>query len=158
MGIEPLPSRAGAGAGEGGSRSRQPQCNGEWVGLSSASFCPCVSLFVFPGSWSSPRHRLKNPGVGTWIATEKLGKERTGKDREQGESERVMEGIDLGTGSNSKEADERRGGCRVASSIMQRHIRSIPYLQQLIWCIPRCIQCLLCSTKVLCQILGFLQS
>ena len=43
--------------------------------------------------------------------------ERTGKDREQRESERVMEGIDLGTGSNSKEADERRGGCRVASSM-----------------------------------------
>ena len=148
MGIEPLPSRAGAGAGEGGSRSRQPQCNGEWVGLSSASFCPCVSLFVFPGSWSSPRHRLKNPGVGTWIATEKLGKERTGKDREQGESERVMEGIDLGTGSNSKEADERRGGCRVASSMYNcfpLHLRPprSPYFEQL------------CSSQVMCQTLGF---
>ena len=45
-----------------------------------------------------------------------------------------MEGIDLGTGSNSGEADERRGGCRVASSTTAPHFRPLgnPYFEQLI--------------------------
>ena len=43
-------------------------------------FARAYPFFVFPGSWSGRRTRLKNPGVGTRIATEKLGTERTGKE------------------------------------------------------------------------------
>ena len=42
-------------------------------------FARAYPFFVFPGSWSGRRPRLKNPGVGRRIATEKLG------DRENGE-------------------------------------------------------------------------